>query len=82
MEAHTVKLSKDGPILIPAAVRAKLGLHGGTSLRLRIEGGEIRLASISQALLRAQNIAQKYKKPGEDVVDEFLKDRRIEAERT
>lgn len=82
MEAHTVKLSKDGRILIPAAVRAKLGLHGGTALRLRIEGGEIRLSSIGQALLIAQEIAQRYKKPDEDVVDEFLKDRRIEAGRT
>ncbi len=82
MEAHTVKLSKDGRILIPAAARAKLGLHGRTTLRLRREGGEIRLTSIGKALLKAQEIAQRYKKPDEDVVDEFLKDRRIEAERT
>jgi AbrB family looped-hinge helix DNA binding protein len=81
MEVHHVKVSKEGRILIPAIVRADLGLQEGSGLSLRVENGEIRLYDRAQALRRAQAIAQKFKKPGESVVDEFLKERRAEASR-
>ncbi len=81
MDVHHVKVSKEGRILIPATVRADLGLHEGSGLSLRVENGEIRLYDRAQALRRAQEIAQKYKKPGESVVDEFLRERRAASTR-
>jgi AbrB family looped-hinge helix DNA binding protein len=78
MEVHQVKVTKEGWILIPAIVLADLGLHEGSGLSLRVENGEIRLYDRSRALRKAQEIAQKFKKPGKSVVDEFLKERRAQ----
>jgi AbrB family looped-hinge helix DNA binding protein len=77
VDVHQVKVSKEGRILIPANVRADLGLREGSGLSLRVENGEIRIYDQAQALRRAQAIAKKYKKTDESVVDELLKERRI-----
>ncbi len=79
MQSHTVKLSREGRVLIPADVRVTLGLAEGASLSLRVQDGEIRLVDRAQALRRAQQIAAKYKKPGESVVGELLRERRADA---
>ncbi len=81
MQTHNVKLSKEGRVLIPADVRAALGLNEGDLLSLKVEAGEIRLFDRTQALQRAQQIAQRFKKPGESVVNEFLSERRRAAAR-
>lgn len=81
MEIHTVKLSREGRVLIPAEVRAAMGLSAGVHLSLAIQDGEIRLFDRAHALQRARDIARKYKKPGESVVDELLNERRAEAGR-
>ena len=80
MQSHTVKLSREGRVLIPVDVRADLGLSEGVSLSLRVQDGEIRLFDRSQALTRAQAIARKYKTPGESIVDQFISERRAEAQ--
>lgn len=81
MQIHTVKLSREGRVLIPAEVRAAMGLSEGTHLSLAVQDGEIRLFDRVQALRRARGIARKYKKPGESVVDELVRERRVEAGR-
>lgn len=81
MQVHNVKVSREGRVLIPADVRADLGLGEGSNLSLRVQDGEIRLFDRAQALRRAQQIMAKYKKPGESIVDEFLRERREEAAR-
>jgi AbrB family looped-hinge helix DNA binding protein len=77
VDVHQVRVSKEGRILIPANVRAELGLREGSGLSLRVENGEIRIYDQARALRRAQAIAKKYKKTDESVVDELLKERRI-----
>jgi AbrB family looped-hinge helix DNA binding protein len=79
MQAHSVKLSREGRVLIPVDVRAELGLSEGSTLSLRVQDGEIRLFDRAQALRRAQQIAAKYKKPGESLVDELILERRQAA---
>ena len=81
MQYRLVKLSREGRVLIPAEVRSELGLSEGTSLRLAVENGEIRLFDRAHALKRAREIARKYKKPGQSAVDDLLRERRIEAKR-
>ena len=76
MHIHTVKLSREGRVLIPAEVRTTLGLSEGTQLSLVVQDGEIRLFDQARALRRAREIARKYKRPGESVVDELLRERR------
>ena len=79
MQAHTVKLSREGRVLIPVDVRADLGLAEGMTLSLRVQDGEIRLFNRAHALRRAQEIAAKYKKPGDDLVEELIGERRQSA---
>ena len=75
MQTHTVKLSREGRVLIPVDVRADLGLAEGMTLSLRVQDGEIRLFDRAHALRRAQEIAAKYKKPDECVTDELINER-------
>ena len=79
MQTHSVKLSREGRVLIPSEVRQALGLHEGDALSLQLQGGEIRLFDRNHALKRAQQIALKYKIPGTSVVGELLKERRDAA---
>ena len=81
MQTHQVKLSREGRVLIPAEVRAALGLSEGSSLSLAVEDGEIRLFDRARALERAREIARRYKKPGESVVEELVRERRDAAGR-
>ena len=78
---HQVKLSRERRVLIPAAVRAELGIGEGTNLSLAAENGEIRLFDRARALERARDIARKYRLPGKGVVDELLRERRDETGR-
>ena len=81
MQAYAVKLSREGRVLIPVDVRVELGLSEGSTLSLRVQDGEIRLFDRAQSLRRAQQIAAKYKKPGESVVDELINERKQAATR-
>lgn len=77
----TATLDKTGRIVIPADVRAQSDLLPGEELIVVTEGpGELRVLTRKAALRRAQERLAKLKTPGESVVDEFLEDRRREAE--
>lgn len=77
----TATLDKTGRIVIPADVRTQSDLLPGEELIVITEGpGELRVLTRKAALRRAQERLAKLKKPGESVVDEFLEDRRREAE--
>ena len=78
---HTVMLTLEGRVLIPAEVRAGLGLSAGMHLSLSVQDGAIRLFDRAQALRRAHDITRKYTKPGQSVVDQPLCQRRVEAGR-
>ncbi len=78
---HTVKMSREGRVLIPVEVRTALGLAAGTSLNLAVEDGEIRLFDRVRALRRARDIVRKVKQPGESVTGELLRERRAQAGR-
>jgi AbrB family looped-hinge helix DNA binding protein len=76
MQSHLVKISREGRVLIPVAVRTELGLTEGSSLNLVIENGEIRLFDRDHALTRARKTVERLKKQGRSVVQELLADRR------
>lgn len=71
-----VKLAEGGRFVIPAAMREAMGVAPGDKLILCVEDGELRVRGQRAAIKRAQRIARKYKKPGENIVDEFLQERR------
>ncbi|CCV12629.1 AbrB/MazE/SpoVT family DNA-binding domain-containing protein [Mesorhizobium sp. STM 4661] len=77
-----VKLGEGGRFVIPAAMREEMGVKPGEDLILHVENGELRVRSWLQNLRRVQAELAALKKPGESVVDEFLKERREEQLRS
>ncbi|MBK8458389.1 MAG: AbrB/MazE/SpoVT family DNA-binding domain-containing protein [Phyllobacteriaceae bacterium] len=73
---ETVKLGEGGRFVIPAALREAMGVKPGDTLVMHVEDGELRVRNWREAIKRIQQMAQKYKRPGESVVDDFLRDRR------
>ncbi|CCV05923.1 conserved hypothetical protein [Mesorhizobium metallidurans STM 2683] len=77
-----VKLGEGGRFVVPAAMREEMGVKPGEDLILHVENGELRVRSWLQNLKRVQVELSALKKPGESVVDEFLKERREEQLRS
>lgn len=68
-------------MVIPAEYRKALGLHVGDEVILRIEGNELRLITLDQAIAHAQALVGQYVPEGRSLVDELIAERRQEAER-
>ena len=82
METYTSRLEKSGRILIPAAVRHRLGLREGSEVIVRVEeSGQLQVTSRAQALARVQSELGKYVGPDRALADELIAERRAEAER-
>ena len=75
------KVSDGGRVVIPAELREKYGLAVGDTVVWAEDGHGLTLYSQRAAIRRIQDIAAKYKRPGVDEVDEFLRDKRKEAAR-
>lgn len=71
-----IEVAADGTLRLPAGVMSGLQVPKGGILSARLEDGQLVLVEPMVALRRLQGIAQKYKKPGESVVDSFLAERR------
>lgn len=71
-----LRLGDGGRLVIPAAMRAEMGVRPGDTLIAHMEEGELRLISRNRALHQVQEKAKQRKRPGESVVDEFLAERR------
>jgi len=69
-------VASDGRLLIPLKLREAMLIDEDGRVTARLVDGELRLVSPRAAIRRAQRLAQKYKKPGESVVDQFLAERR------
>ncbi len=73
--AHT-SISPEGRIVLPAALREAAGIKKGDRLTLRVRNGKIEIETLEAQVRRAQEIAAKYHRPGESLVDEFLAEKR------
>lgn len=74
-------VSEGGRVVIPAELRAKLGIAVGDVLLWQEDGDRLILTSRRAAIRRAQAIMAKFKKPGQSVVDELIAERRRAAAR-
>jgi len=76
------QVDRFGRIVIPADMRRELGLQPGASVTLRItEDGALRVSTFRQAVKRVQELARQRTGGREGILDEFIVDRRREAER-
>ena len=70
------RLDSNGRIVLPAAVRHALGLRPGDELIVDLEGREIRLVAVAEAVRRAQELVRRYVDPGESLAESLVAERR------
>lgn len=76
-----LEVTDAGRVLLPADLRAALGVRPGDQLFGEIADGELRLMSRETSVRKAQELVQKYVPDGVSLVDELLAERHAEAER-
>lgn len=75
------QIGKGGRLVIPAPIRKALRLSEGDEVVLRLEGDELRILTVQQALKRAQGLVSKYVPRGHSLAGDLIAQRRREAER-
>jgi bifunctional DNA-binding transcriptional regulator/antitoxin component of YhaV-PrlF toxin-antitoxin module len=78
LKART-RLGEKGRFVIPAPMRAALGMDAGGVLSLRVVDGELRISTLRSRIRRAQERASRYVNPGTLVSDELSAERREAA---
>jgi AbrB family looped-hinge helix DNA binding protein len=74
-------IAANGRVVIPANMRAALGLQGGGKLVARLVDGTIVLEPLDAAIRRAQAMVARYVPPGTSLIEELMAERRRAAER-
>lgn len=74
-----LRIAPNGRLVLPKALREAMGLSGDTKVIATLEGDELRLTPVRHRALRAQELYLRFAK-GTRTVDDFLADRRAEAE--
>ena len=79
----SLAMSENGRVLIPAALREQLGFKPNSRIFVEVKDGSLVLTSASQryAKMRAYFDSVLPPTPGRDTVDEFIAERRLEAQR-
>lgn len=80
MNSIATKLSSGGRIVLPASLRANLGLHEGDELLLSISNGEVRITPKALALKNALNIARQHLQNAPSLSEGLIAERKIAAE--
>ena len=72
------KIGEGGRIVIPAEYRQALGLQVGDEVILRLEGRELRIFTLNQAIKRAQELVSHSIPQERSLADELIAERRRE----
>jgi AbrB family looped-hinge helix DNA binding protein len=80
MHEH-VELGAGGRLVIPAKMRAALGMAVGDRLNVRREGNELRIYTYKEGLRRVQEMVEREMPGNGHEVDDFLASKREEAAR-
>lgn len=81
MEVFRTTIDANGKIQIPAQVLEKLDFEVGQDVDLEVEDKSLRVSlSRAERIKKAQELVRKYVPEGVSIVDEFIADRRREAE--
>lgn len=79
--AERVSIDDAGRIVVPAKMRKALGIEGGQALSIRLDGNVIQLQTLKTAIETTQTLARQKRSGKASVVDAFIKERRVEAEK-
>ena len=80
MSELTVTVAENGRVVLPLALRRRLNVTRGGTVVIREEDGRLLLESVDDAIGRAQALVRQFAPDAKGVVDEFLAERRAEAE--
>jgi AbrB family looped-hinge helix DNA binding protein len=83
MTVVRAKVSESGRLSIPAELRRAIGLEHGGDVVVDLDGREIRIRTVAEAVAQAQALSRRLlgDRVAEASVDNFLAERRREAER-
>jgi AbrB family looped-hinge helix DNA binding protein len=81
MNKAKARISPNGRIVIPAAIRQQLGVKPGDPILMDVEDGVLRLESYPSRIARIQRELAQYIPPGVSLADELIAERRAEARR-
>lgn len=73
------RLGEKGRVVIPAAMRAALGVDAGGVLDLRVVDGELRISTMESRIRRVQERARRIIPPGVSLSEELSAERREAA---
>jgi bifunctional DNA-binding transcriptional regulator/antitoxin component of YhaV-PrlF toxin-antitoxin module len=76
---QAVELGAGGRLVIPAPMRAALGMKIGDRLTVQLDGNQLRIYTFQAGLRRAREIIGKYLPKGVDPVEDFLRWKREQA---
>lgn len=79
MKPVNLTVAPTGRIIIPAAMRAKLGCPKGGKILARLVDNTIVLEPINAAVQRAQELVSQYIPQRADIVDELIAERHLAA---
>lgn len=81
MSIHSVRLTPDGRIQIPAQLRREMNLRPGETLNLELQDGTLSVRRPSKTLERVRARLAPHLPPGTDLQDELKTMRREDAQR-
>lgn len=76
---ESVRILEGGRIVIPARFRKELGIEKGDRVTLELVDGQLRLLTAKEGIRRARELLGSFLGP--NAVDDFIADKRREAER-
>ncbi len=81
MKIFTLAMARNGRVVIPAAIRAELGIEAGGRLVARVVDGAVIIETIEASMRRAQALVRRYVPAGAPLVDELIAERHEAAKR-
>lgn len=80
IRVERVVVGRQGRVVLPAKIRAALGVEEGDELIATVEEGRLVMETFEASLARLQKRWRKIA-PGRSLVDELIQERRAEAKR-
>lgn len=81
MKTYEVPMQESGRVILPSELRRTLGLQKGDRVLIEADGETIVLTTTRLRRRRAQAMVARHITPADGVVDEYLAEKRAEAER-
>ena len=76
---HMARLGAGGRLVIPAKMRKALDVKAGDELVISLDGNALRIASVSEAVRRAQDLVGRYLGAERSLAEELINERIREA---